>query len=176
MLQIENRNNLDLDEDTYLTIISRKTASLTAACCLLGAKMSNASETLVRQAEVFGRSLGIAFQIQDDILDIIGDARDVGKTLGIDIEKVKLTLPIIHFLRTAPHEHRLLLRSLLESKELDKVEKIRNLILPSHSIRFAREKAEGYVDQARAALKYLPQSEARQVLDTMAEFVIERGV
>src|SRR5438270_127886 len=82
--------------------------------------------TLVRQANAFGRALGIAFQIQDDILDIIGDARDVGKTLGIDIEKVKLTLPIIHFLRSAPREHQQLLRSLLQSREPDKVEKIRN--------------------------------------------------
>ena len=174
LLQIENRNNLDLDEETYLTIISRKTASLTAACCVLGAKMSSASEGVERHADTFGRSLGIAFQIQDDILDIIGDARDVGKTLGLDIEKVKLTLPIIHFLRTAPHEHRLLLRSLLQSKEADKVEKIRNLILPSQSIQYARDKAQQYVEQARAALKHLPPSEARQVLDIMAEFVITR--
>ena len=174
LLQIDNRNNLDLDEETYLAIISRKTASLTATCCLLGAKMSNADETLVRQADLFGRCLGIAFQIQDDILDIVGDARDVGKTLGLDIEKVKLTLPIIHFLRTAPHEHQLLLRSLLLSREPDKVEQIRNLILPSQSIQYARDRARHYVANARAALAHLPASEARIVLDTMAEFVITR--
>src|SRR5436305_1505132 len=96
LLQIDNRNNLDLDEETYLSIISRKTASLTAACCLLGAKLSGADDRTVRRADQFGRSLGIAFQIQDDILDIVGDVQDVGKTLGIDLEKVKLTLPIIH--------------------------------------------------------------------------------
>src|SRR5438034_4995987 len=67
LLQINNRNNLDLDEATYPTLISRKTASLTAACCLLGAKLAGAGERVVRQAGVFGRSLGIAFQIQDDI-------------------------------------------------------------------------------------------------------------
>jgi octaprenyl-diphosphate synthase len=174
LLQIDNRNNLDLDEATYLAIISRKTASLTAACCLLGAHLSGADESTIRQADLFGRSLGIAFQIQDDILDIVGDVRDVGKTLGIDIEKVKLTLPIIHFLRTAPREHRQLMRSLLESKEPDKVEKIRNLILPSPSIQYARDRAHQYVDEARAALRCLPNSEPRQVLDTMAEFVIAR--
>jgi octaprenyl-diphosphate synthase len=176
LLQIDNRNNLDLDEETYLTIISRKTASLTAACCLLGARMSGAAEGIVRQADLFGRSLGIAFQIQDDILDIVGDVRDVGKTLGIDIEKVKLTLPIIHFLRSAPREHRVLLRSLLESREPDKVEKIRNLILPSPSIEYARDRARQYVRKAQAALQCLPSSEPRQVLDTMAEFVITRGI
>ena len=174
LLQIENRNNLELDEETYLTIISRKTASLTSACCTLGAKMSNASPELIQQANVYGRSLGVAFQIQDDILDIIGDTRAVGKTLGIDIEKVKLTLPMIHFLRTAPKEHRLLLRSLLESREPDKVEKIRNLITPSKSLAYARGRAQYYVDQARASLKGLPDGEPRQVLDMIADFVITR--
>lgn len=174
LLQIDNRNNLDLDEATYLAIISRKTASLTAACCLLGAYLSGAGEGTIRQADLFGRCLGIAFQIQDDILDIVGDVRDVGKTLGIDIEKAKLTLPIIHFQRTAPREHRQLMRSLLESKEPDKVEKIRNLILPSPSIAYARDRARQYVDQARAVLQCLPAGDPRHVLDTMAEFVIAR--
>ena len=174
LLQLENRNNLELDEDTYLTIISRKTASLISACCTLGAMMSNASPEWVQQANLYGRSLGIAFQIQDDILDIVGDARAVGKTLGIDIEKVKLTLPMIHFLRTAPKEHRQLLRSLLESREPDKVEKIRNLITPSKSLPYARDRAQHYVDQARAALKGLPEGEPRQVLDMIARFTITR--
>jgi octaprenyl-diphosphate synthase len=174
LLQIDNRNNLDLDEETYLSIISRKTASLTAACCLLGAKLAGADERTVRHADRFGRALGIAFQIQDDILDIVGDVRDVGKTLGIDIEKVKLTLPVIHFLRTAPREHRSLLRSLLSGREADRVEKIRNLILPSPSIAYAREHAQRYVDEARGALGVLPGMEPRQALDTMAEFVIAR--
>jgi octaprenyl-diphosphate synthase len=176
LLQIDNRNNLDLDEETYIKIITRKTASLTAACCLLGAKLSGASEGTVRQADTFGRCVGVAFQIQDDILDIIGDAGDVGKTLGLDIEKVKLTLPIIHFLRTAPREHRQLMRSLLDSHEPDKVEKIRNLILPSPSIKYARDRARRYIDEARAALSCLADSDARQALDMMAEFVVTRGV
>src|SRR5205807_170979 len=122
----------------------------------------------------YGRSLGMAFQIQDDILDIVGDARDVGKTLGIDIEKVKLTLPVIHFLRTAPREHRQLMRSLLLSHEPDKVEKIRNLIMPSGSIAYARGRAEQYVAAAQAAAGELRDSEPRRVLETMAEFTVNR--
>src|SRR2546421_4402142 len=85
LLQIDNRNRLDLDEQTYLEIITRKTASLMAACCLLGAKLSGASEGTVRQAGLFGRGLGGALPIQGDSLGIGGDGQDVGKTLGIDI-------------------------------------------------------------------------------------------
>jgi octaprenyl-diphosphate synthase len=174
LLQIDNRNNWALDEETYYQVIRHKTAILCATCCLLGAKLAGAPDDVVSRLETYGLSLGIAFQIQDDILDIVGDATTVGKTLGIDIEKGKMTLPMIHFMRTAPREHRLLLRSLLEGKEPDRAEKIRNLILPSKSIQHARDAARAQVDRARTAIADLPDSDARQVLDLMAEFVVSR--
>src|SRR5262249_43926612 len=124
--------------------------------------------------ETYGLSLGIAFQIQDDILDISGDVRTVGKTLGLDAEKGKLTLPMIHFMRTAPAEHQALLRSLLQSREPDKVEKIRNLILPSKSIAYAQDRARQLVNRARQALSALPETEARAAMEIMADFVVSR--
>jgi octaprenyl-diphosphate synthase len=174
LLQIANRNNVDLDEETYLEIITRKTASLCATCSLLGAEFAGAAEPTVGRMELFGLSLGIAFQIQDDILDIAGDTRTVGKTLGIDVEKGKMTLPMIHFLRAAPAEHRALLRSLLAGNGPDKAERIRNLLLPSASMEYARERARDYARQAREAVAALPDSDARRVLETMAEFVVSR--
>jgi octaprenyl-diphosphate synthase len=174
LLQIENRNNLELSEETYVRIITLKTATLVATCCALGARFADASPEQIKQLETYGLSLGIAFQIQDDILDLVGEENVVGKTLGIDIEKQKLTLPIIHFLKTAPVEHQALLRSLLKSKDADKIERIRNLILPSRSIQYARDRAAQLVGRARTALADLPDTEARHILDTMAEFVISR--
>src|SRR5450432_3127856 len=117
LLQIDNRNNFDLDEKTYFQIITHKTAVLCAACCSLGATWSNASAELVKQMERYGTCLGTAFQIQDDLLDILGDPSTVGKTLGSDIHKGKMTLPMIHFLHNAPIEHRTLLRSLMVSRD-----------------------------------------------------------
>jgi octaprenyl-diphosphate synthase len=174
LLQIDNRNNLELSEETYLQIITLKTAVLCATCCYLGAKFAGATESQIAALETYGRSLGIAFQIQDDILDIVGDVGTVGKTLGIDIEKQKVTLPVIHFLRTAPPEHRKLLKSLIASRESDKIDRIRNLILPSSSIDYAREAARDLVAKARAAIAPLPDTDAKRVLDTMAEFVVTR--
>jgi octaprenyl-diphosphate synthase len=174
LLQIDNRNNFDLTEDVYLKIISRKTAVLCATCCLLGAKLAGADDDIAARLESFGHSLGVAFQIQDDILDITGDAQTVGKTLGIDVEKGKMTLPMIHFMRTAPPEHRALLRLLLSSRESDKVEKIRNLILPSKSIAYARDRAVQLVSRAQQAISALPESDARRAMQTMAEFVVSR--
>src|SRR6185369_15716168 len=156
LLQIDNRNNLELSEETYLRIITLKTAVLCATCCHLGATFAGASESQVAALETYGRSLGVAFQIQDDILDIVGDAGTVGKTLGIDIEKQKMTLPLIHFLRTAPAEHRQLLRSLMTSPDADKSERIRNLILPSGSMDYAKSKAREHANRAREAVAGLP--------------------
>jgi octaprenyl-diphosphate synthase len=176
LLQIDNRNNLDLDEKTYFQIITHKTAVLCAACCTLGATFAGASPEIVRNLEHYGSCLGTAFQIQDDILDILGDPHTVGKTLGSDIHKGKLTLPMIHFLHNAPIEHRTLLRSLMMSRDADKVEQIRNLILPSASIPYARGYAQKLIGQAQEALSDLPDSEAKRVLETMAEFVISRAL
>ncbi len=174
LLQIDNRNNLDLDEKTYFQIITHKTAVLCAACCTLGATFANASPETVKQLETYGTCLGTAFQIQDDLLDILGNPSTVGKTLGSDIHKGKMTLPMIHFLHHAPIEHRTLLRSLLMSRDADKVEQIRNLILPSDSIQYARDSAQRLVDQAKQSLADLPDSEPRRVLDMLAEFVVSR--
>ncbi len=174
LLQIDNRNNFDLSEETYLKIITRKTATLCATCCLLGAKFAGATDDVASRLETYGLSVGIAFQIQDDILDIVGDVTKVGKTLGIDAEKGKLTLPMIHFMRTAPAEHQALLRSLLQSREPDRVEKIRNLILPSKSILYAQDRARQLVNRAQQAVAALQDSDARRSMETMAEFVVSR--
>jgi len=174
LLQIHHRGNFALDEETYLQIIRLKTASLCAACCLLGAKYAGAREAQVRGLERYGLLLGMAFQIQDDILDLVGDVSAVGKTLGSDIEKGKMTLPLIHFMRTAPRQHRQLLLSLLEGHEPDKVEKIRNLVIPSDSIDHARRRAREFIAEAVAALADLPPGDARRRLEEMAEFVVAR--
>ncbi|HEX8322336.1 MAG TPA: polyprenyl synthetase family protein [Tepidisphaeraceae bacterium] len=174
LLQLSNRNNLQLDEETYVTIISRKTGSLIAASCLLGAHFAGADEAMSKRLEKFGLSLGIAFQIQDDILDLTGTTGEAGKTLGIDVQKCKLTLPIIHFLQSAPAEHRELCRSLLTSGEHNAVERIRNLIAPSDSIAYARGRAQRLVERAKGSLSDLASSDARRALEQMADFVLDR--
>ena len=101
MQQVHNRGNFDLDEDAYFAIIRGKTAELTAVSCRLGAHYAGAPEATVRAMDDYGRDLGVAFQIADDVLDIWGEERATGKSLGTDLEKQKLTLPLIRLLATA---------------------------------------------------------------------------
>jgi len=169
-----NRRNWKLDEKTYYLIIYRKTAALTEACTRLGAMQSTERQPWIDALALYGKQIGMAFQIQDDILDICGQQKTVGKSLGTDIEKGKLTLPMIHFLKHAAPQHRELLIGLLESDEHDRIERVRQLISPSDSIAYARETAQRLVNEAIHALRILPKTEAREALIEAAHYVTAR--
>ena len=174
LLQNYNRGNWRLDEKTYYAIIYRKTAALTEVCCRLGAMFSTHARERAEALAHYGRQVGLAFQIVDDILDFCGQTKTVGKSLGTDIEKGKLTLPLIHFLQHAAPQHRELLMGLLESTEHDRVEHVRQLVAPSESIRFARGEAERLIAEAIEALGVLPESPARGALIEAARYVTVR--
>jgi octaprenyl-diphosphate synthase len=170
-----HRHNWKLDENTYELIIYRKTAALTEVCCRLGAVLATDRSECVTALAQYGRQVGMAFQIVDDILDICGQQKTVGKSLGTDIEKGKLTLPLIHFLRHAAPQHRELLMELLESSDHDRVAHVRQLVAPSESIVYARGQAERLIGDAVAVLQVLPESPARAALVEAARFVTARN-
>lgn len=186
MMQVVNRENFELDEGTYLDIIGRKTAVLIAACTQLGALYAGASERQVEQFRRYGYSLGIAFQIIDDVLDLFGDEAEVGKSLGLDLEKGKLTLPLIHFLRTCDAGQRERVLQLARQPEgrgdahsegrgaSHGHTEIARLLSNSPSVAYAREVAESYVSAAREALADVAESDARDCLLAMAEFTLSR--
>ncbi len=119
MQQVHHRGNLDLDEAAYFAIIEGKTAELTAVSCRLGASYAGAPESTVAALDRYGRDLGIAFQIADDVLDIWGEERVTGKSLGTDLEKQKLTLPVIYLLRLVEPEAAAEVRRLLAEARAD---------------------------------------------------------
>ena len=174
LLQNLSERNWQLTPEAYYDIIYRKTASLIETSCQLGAMAAGADEAVVRALAQFGRNIGIAFQIVDDVLDIIGSTRIVGKSLGTDIEQGKLTLPMIHFLAHADRPHRDLLMSLLESSDPDRIDHVRKLLQPTDSISFARSEARACVQRALAAIDNLPGSEFKFQLTEMARYVTER--
>ena len=101
--QIHSRGNFALTEAEYLAIIEAKTAELCACCCRLGAHYAGATPHVEDALDRFGRNLGIAFQIADDLLDLVGDEDSMGKSLGTDLEKQKPTLPLIRLLADSTH-------------------------------------------------------------------------
>jgi len=178
LLQLHNRGNFSLDEATYFTLVDRKTASLISVSCELGALAGGASPAQVAAAARFGSLVGAAFQVQDDLLDLAGDQGVVGKTLGKDAEKGKLTLPVIHHLASASAEARVrtlaLLSATARAEHGDRRE-LAALLASTGSIEYAQGRARGMVAEATAQLDAFPDGPARRMLSTLAAAVVERG-
>ncbi len=174
LLQLHHRGNYSIDEQTYFEIVERKTASLIAVACRLGSSQAGADAELADRLARFGLRLGVAFQIQDDLLDLLGSARVTGKPVRRDIELGKLTLPLIHHLATAPAKRRGATLSLLEQGSLAIGDELSTALQSTGSIEHARQTAHDLVDQAKADLDGLADTPARQYLLRMAGAVIER--
>jgi octaprenyl-diphosphate synthase len=174
MQQVHHRGNLDLDERDYFAIIEGKTAELTAVSCRLGAFYSGASEPIVSALDHYGRSLGIAFQIADDVLDIWGEERATGKSLGTDLEKQKLTLPVIRLLSVADPASVPRIRNLLSDPKPDSRRRLRPFLDDSGALDYAWQLAKQHVRFALDDLDCLADSEATAALRTLAQYVIRR--
>ncbi len=175
MQQVAHRGDRDLDEDAYFAIIRGKTAELTAVSCRLGAQYAGAPPAAVAALDDYGRSLGVAFQIADDVLDICGDERTTGKSLGTDLDKQKLTLPLIRLLATAPAATAAEVRDLLaDGPAPDRRRALRRLLADSDALEFSRDRARQQTDRALAALDVLPETDAKDVLRGLTEYVVRR--
>jgi octaprenyl-diphosphate synthase len=169
------RGNLALTEEEYLEIIDGKTAELTACCCRLGALYSGAGPDVVEGLARYGRALGMAFQIADDVLDLIGEERQTGKSLGTDADQQKLTLPLLRLLQASPPTESRRVQQILSSHGNHKRQALRPLLMDSDALAYATSRAEEYAATARAALTCLPPSPCRAILDALTERVIHRS-
>jgi octaprenyl-diphosphate synthase len=169
------RGNLALSETEYLDIIDGKTAELTACCCRLGALYGEAATPLVESLSTYGRYLGVAFQIADDLLDLVGEERTTGKSLGTDVDQQKLTLPLIYLLHEASPPVAAQARQILAGEANHKREALRPLLADSGALRYAARRAAEFAARARGQLESLPRTECRTILETLTERVVHRS-
>jgi octaprenyl-diphosphate synthase len=167
--QVTEKGNLHLSEADYFAIIDGKTAALTEACGRLGAIHAGASEYVADKLAAFGRCLGVAFQIADDLLDLTGQEAKAGKTLGTDIEQQKLTLPLIHCLSKLPAAAADDLRATIRGNG-----DVRPALEKTGSIEYARKVADDHARRARAELECLPTGECRTILEKLTEWSTRR--
>jgi octaprenyl-diphosphate synthase len=173
--QIATKFNFDLSEEQYLQVIYYKTGSLFATACRLGSVENAADPGAVEALAHYGKCFGIAFQIVDDCLDITGDEREMGKSLGTDLEKGKLTLPVIKLLRDLPARERKDLQDLLASRNgQDKKSIVTRLIRERDILAYSLRRATEYVDEAKASLRRLGDSPHVECLVSLADFVLDR--
>ena len=172
--QVSERGNAELSESTYFDILYGKTAALTEVSAKLGAIYANGTPAMIEAAGTYGRCIGLAFQVADDLLDLIGDEDVAGKTLGTDLEQGKLTLPLIHALNIMTETDAKAFRKLMRTPDTARRERIVDWLESTGSLEYTKAKAESLVRQARTALAELPKSEARNNLDTLAQWSIRR--
>jgi len=172
--QINSRGNFALSEAEYLAIIEAKTAELCACCCRLGAHYAGATAAQADALDRYGRNLGIAFQIADDLLDLVGDEISMGKSLGTDLEKQKLTLPVIRLLAQSSATERAEIIELLSSKSRADRSQVNLWLERTDAMSYARDKARQYADAAVEDAKSLPPGVAKDVLLALGELVISR--
>ncbi len=176
LLQIEKARRLDIDEAVYFDIIEKKTASLIASCCGVGASSVGASAETVKNMRAFGTALGIAFQIKDDLFDYESSSK-TGKPTGIDIKEQKMTLPLIHALKKASSTDRRFMINVVKRhhRNRKKVEKVMAMVRESGGIEYATEKMNHYHQKALQHLAGYSQSEAKKSLSQLADYVINRS-
>lgn len=172
LVQLSRRHDLALDRPTYIEIVRRKTAVLVGACCEIGARLSGAPTPVTQACYRIGERLGIAFQIQDDLLDLTGDEETVGKSIGRDLEKGKLTLPTILYLERESAQARV---AVLRAIELRDGDALKSLLMKSGAVDSAREFARSLVEEARAELTAIRQPQVRLVFDSLADKVVDRA-
>jgi octaprenyl-diphosphate synthase len=169
-----SRGNFSLTEAEYLGIVEAKTAELTAVSCRLGALFSGAAEDVVEELDGFGRDLGIAFQIADDLLDVQGEESATGKSLGTDLAKQKPTLPIIRALQLASPNDRQELLELLTGESCSPSQ-LAHFLERYEAVTYSRDRAAAYASRAKRRLSNLPANHSREVLAAMTDFVITRS-
>jgi octaprenyl-diphosphate synthase len=175
MHQDHQRGNLDLDESSYFSIIEGKTAELTAVSCRLGAHYAGADGATVEALDHYGRNLGIAFQIADDVLDIWGEERLTGKSLGTDLEKQKLTLPVIRLLETADPATAESARRMLSEARAECRKQLIPLLEQSGTLNYSWQRAGWHVQKAIDSLACLCESDAKSVLRVLANYTVQRA-
>jgi len=173
--QVIQKSNWRLSEAEYIDIITDKSAVFFSGCCRLGALLAQAGEDQIEALARFGLWAGIAFQITDDLLDIAGDEGLTGKTNRNDLAKDKLTLAVIHLLRTVGPSREAEVYALLESRDASSQE-LAEMLVRHGSLRYAHRQAESYVAKAAEALESLPPGEAKDALIETARFMANRAV
>ncbi len=175
VLQLMNMHDPDLAVDDYLRVIRFKTAKLFEASARLGAVLANAGREVEDACADYGRSLGTAFQLVDDLLDYEGDTVALGKNVGDDLREGKPTLPLLVAMARCTADERLLMRHAIEHGENKRLDDILAIVRRTGALQATREAARAEADKARAALSVLPDSAAREALLELCARSVERS-
>ena len=175
VLQLVNTGRLDMTEEEYFDVITRKTAKLMSAACQIGALLGGVEARLEQAMEDFGLNLGITFQLVDDILDFTGDPKEMGKPICNDLKEGKITLPFIHALRQGEPDEQELLRRLVKESDVAKLAReLLPLLKKYGSIDYTRSLARKYTLAAQTNLQAFPASPEKTLFVEITDYLDSR--
>ena len=177
LLQIEKARKLDIEEPVYFDIIRQKTASLIASCCACGAASTGADEETVNKMLLLGETIGIAFQIRDDLFDYESNG-SMGKPSGIDIKEKKMTLPLIYALNNGTYRDKKRIINLIKNhnNKPNKVDEVLYYVNNSGGIDYAVKKMNEYQEKALEMLEEFPDCASKTSLEQLVRFTIKRRI
>jgi octaprenyl-diphosphate synthase len=175
VLQLLNMHDPDVTEASYLQVIRSKTAKLFEAAAQLGALIAGAPEAEIEAAAEYGRSLGTAFQLIDDVLDYSGNATDIGKNVGDDLREGKPTLPLIYLMQNGTQDQQALVRACIENGDEQHFDEILTAITSSGALDYTKRKAEQAAQRASASIAGLPHSQFKDSLLQLCAFAVDRN-
>ena len=176
ILELMKTADVTTSEEDYLKIIDGKTAILMAAACEIGAIIAGAGARTQAQMKEFGSSIGIAFQMIDDILDYSSREEELGKSIGIDLEEGKVTLPLIHTLKNATAEEGERIREIITSDYVrpEDFHFVHELMTRYQGLEYTRQQAAGYLGKAHAILAGQPDSQESRALHFITDYIASR--
>ena len=176
VLQLMNCNNPDITEENYMQVIYSKTARLFEAASQSAAVLADASEEQELALQNYGRYLGTAFQLIDDLLDYSSDGTTLGKNTGDDLNEGKPTLPLLHAMHNGTPEQTAMIRQAIEQGNgRHLLEPVLQAMQQCGSLDYTRQRAEEEADKAIASLQILPESHYRQALEGLAHIAVQRS-
>ena len=175
VLQLLNMHDPDVSEERYLQVIRSKTAKLFEAAAEIGALIAGANDAQINAAGEYGRSIGTAFQLIDDVLDYSGNADDIGKNVGDDLREGKPTLPLIYLMKNGSDAERQLVRTCIEQGDESQFNAILQAITDSGALEYTRIKAVTAAELAKQSVADLPESAYKSALLALTQFAVTRN-
>ncbi len=175
VMQLLNCHDADTSEEDYIEVIHRKTAQLFSAAAELGAVLGQQPHKIRQAMASYGMHLGTAFQLIDDLLDYCGNAAELGKNAGDDLEEGKPTLPLIYALKNGSSKQQQIIRQAIEQGGREHIKEILEIVESTGALAYTSHLARKQVDDAKQALTVLPQSDYLEGLNELADLAIERS-
>jgi octaprenyl-diphosphate synthase len=174
VLQLLNIHNASINDEDYLKVVYYKTAKLFESAAELGAIIGGADDNDIKVLAQFGKHMGIAFQLIDDVLDLSGNPEEIGKNLGDDLAEGKPTLPLLYAMKKGSDEQKNIIRAAIENGGLTELESVLNAVKETKALEYVRELAKEEIEKGEKLIQHITSSIYKDALLALTQFVTTR--